>query len=196
MITSSGEKSASSRLRREPRPGSGIARTACGLGILACLLLAHQSTAEDVAPSRTAWVDAERIARADLQPDAWLTHGRSYDEQRYSPLTQIDHSNVADLGLAFSYATNTRRGVEATPLVVDGTLYTTGSWSRVYAVDAVTGEERWTYDPRVPASKGRNACCDVVNRGVALWKGRVYVGTIDGRLIALDAADGRSPCGR
>ena len=171
---------------------------ALGLALLALSLLTPVSKADDTADhtadatarSKTAWVDAERIARADLQPDAWLTHGRSYDEQRYSPLTQLDRSNVAELGLAFSYATGTRRGMEATPLVVDGTLYTTGSWSRVYAVDAVTGEERWTYDPRVPASKGRNACCDVVNRGVALWQGRVYVGTIDGRLIALDAATG------
>jgi len=135
-------------------------------------------------------VDAERITRVAAEPAVWPSHGRGYDEQRYSPLDQIDRGNVASLGLAYSYATGTRRGMEATPLVVDGTLYTTGSWSRVYAIDAATGEERWTYDPKVPGAKGRNACCDVVNRGVALWKGRVYVGTIDGRLIALDAATG------
>ncbi len=164
---------------------------ALGLALLCVLLAASPSPAGETAPPRAGWVDAQRIADADLQPGAWLTYGRSYDEQRYSPLTQLDRGNVDELGLAFSYATGTRRGLEATPLVVDGTLYTTGSWSRVYAVDAVTGEERWTYDPQVPRSKGRNACCDVVNRGVASWKGRVYVGTIDGRLIALDAETGK-----
>jgi PQQ-dependent dehydrogenase (methanol/ethanol family) len=158
--------------------------------MLGLSLATRPAGADEALPSRAAWVDAERIARADREPDVWLTYGRTYDEQRYSPLAQLDRGNVAELGLAFSYATRTRRGLEATPLVVDGTLYTTGSWSRVYAVDAVTGEERWTYDPRVPRHKGRNACCDVVNRGVALWKGRVYVGTIDGRLIALDAKTG------
>jgi len=159
-----------------------------GLALLGACLASTAAGAEE-AP-RIAWVDAERIAAADSEPGLWLTHGRTYDEQRYSPLTGLDRSNVAELGLAFSYATGTRRGMEATPLVVDGTLYTTGSWSRVYAVDAVTGEERWSFDPKVPRAKGRNACCDVVNRGVALWKGRVYVGTIDGRLIALDAKTG------
>ena len=167
-------------------------RPVLGLALLGLALFLPRADAQETAPTRTAWVDAERIAQADLQPESWLTYGRTYDEQRYSPLAKLDRSNVAELGLAFSYATQTRRGIEATPLVVDGTLYTTGSWSRVYAIDAVTGKERWTYDPQVPRSKGRNACCDVVNRGVALWKGRVYVGTIDGRLIALDAETGAS----
>ena len=128
-------------------------------------------------------VDAERIAGADLDPDNWLTHGRDYGEQRYSPLDQIRQDNVADLGLAWSFDLGTRRGLEATPLVADGVLYATGTWSVVYALDAATGEELWTYDPRVPREKGRDACCDVVNRGVALWKDRVYVGTLDGRLV-------------
>ena len=69
-------------------------------------------------------------------------------------------------------------------------MYSTGSWSVVYANDAVTGELIWKYDPEVPKSWGANACCDVVNRGVAVWKGKVYVGTIDGRLIALNAETG------
>jgi len=162
--------------------------TTFGLALFGAAALA---SANEGAPRPPGWVDAERIARADLEPGSWLTHGRTYDEQRYSPLAQIDTSNVNELGLAFSYRTETVRGVEATPLVVDGTIYTTGSWSRVYAVDATTGEERWTYDPGVPRSKGRNACCDVVNRGVAAWQGRIYVGTIDGRLIALDAKTGK-----
>ena len=157
-----------------------------------CLLfpLVGQSAPNDLSP-KEAWVDAERIATADDRPGDWVSYGRTYDEQRYSPLSQINRSNVSKLGLAFSYATGTKRGLEATPLVADGTLYTTGAWSRVYAIDAVTGKERWRFDPQVPGAAARNACCDVVNRGVALWKGRVYVGTIDGRLIALDAKTGK-----
>jgi quinohemoprotein ethanol dehydrogenase len=135
-------------------------------------------------------VDAARIGAADREPGQWLAHGRTYDEQRYSPLARIHAGNVGALGLAWSYATGTKRGLEATPIVVDGVMYATGSWSVVFALDAASGRELWRYDPQVPRAKGRNACCDVVNRGVAVWKGRVYVGTIDGRLVALDAARG------
>ena len=83
------------------------------------------------------------------------------------------------------------RGLEATPIVVDRVMYTSGAWGFVYALDAATGKEIWKYDPNVDASNGRRACCDVVNRGVAVWEGRVYVGTLDGYLICLDAADGK-----
>ncbi len=143
------------------------------------------------APGRAGWVDDARIRRADREPGSWLAHGRTYDEQRHSPLTAIDRGNVTGLGLAWSFDTGTRRGLEATPLVEGGVLYATGSWSVVYALDAASGKPLWTYDPRVPRAKGRDACCDVVNRGVALWKGRAYLGALDGRLIALDAASGR-----
>jgi len=136
-------------------------------------------------------VDAARIAAADSEPGQWLTHGRSYDEQRFSPLRQIHTGNVVALGPAWSFMTGTKRGLEATPIVVDGVLYATGTWSVVYALDAASGRLLWRYDPEVPRWKGRDACCDVVNRGVAVWKGRVYLGTLDGRLVALDAATGK-----
>jgi len=143
------------------------------------------------AGSGAATVDGARIIAADGEPQNWLTHGRTYSEQRYSPLTQINAGNVEQLGLAWSYATGTRRGLQASPIVVDGTMYTTGTWSVVFALDAKTGRELWTYDPEVPRAWGRYLCCDAVNRGVAVWKGMLYVGTIDGRLVALDAATGR-----
>jgi quinohemoprotein ethanol dehydrogenase len=136
-------------------------------------------------------VDAERVDAAESEPESWLVHGRTWSEQRYSPLTSVHTGNVEKLGLAWSYATGTKRGLEATPIVVDGVLYATGSWSVVFALDAASGRELWRYDPEVPRAKGRDACCDVVNRGVAVWKGRVYVGALDGRLIALDAVTGR-----
>lgn len=138
----------------------------------------------------TGRLDGERIKQADNEPGNWLSHGRTYDEQRFSPLDQINADNVGELGLAWYFDTGTNRGLEATPIVVDGVMFSSGSWSVVVANDARTGELLWQYDPEVPKEWGVNACCDVVNRGVAVWKGRVYVGTIDGRLVALDAATG------
>ena len=135
-------------------------------------------------------IDDERIKNADSEPGAWLAHGRTYEEQRFSPLTGINRGNVADLGLAWHRDMGTNRALEATPIVVDGAMYFTSTWSRVYAVDAVTGEDLWSYDPQVPGEWARWACCDVVNRGVAVYQGRVYFASLDGRLIALDAATG------
>ena len=135
-------------------------------------------------------VDGERIVAADSEPGNWLTHGRTYGEQRFSPLAGVDTDNVDELGLAWSFELPTRRGQEATPIVVDGVMYVTGSWSMVFALDARTGEKLWSHDPRVPRATGRNACCDAVNRGVAVWEGKVFFGTLDGRLVALDAVTG------
>ncbi len=135
-------------------------------------------------------VDGNRIRQADSEPENWLAHGRTYDESRFSPLQQINDQNVSELGLAWSFDTNTSRGLESTPIVVDGVMYSTASWSVVFAHNAKTGELLWSYDPKVPKSWGANACCDVVNRGVAVWEGKVFVGTIDGYLVALDAANG------
>jgi quinohemoprotein ethanol dehydrogenase len=135
-------------------------------------------------------VDQARIENADREPGNWLSYGRTYSEQRYSPLTKIDTKNVGTLGLAWTYETREGRGAEASPIIVDGVMYVTSAWSTVYALDARTGEELWAFDPEVNRSVGAWACCDVVNRGVAVWKGRVYVGTIDGRLIAINAKDG------
>jgi quinohemoprotein ethanol dehydrogenase len=122
--------------------------------------------------------------------DEWPLHGRTPAEARYSPLGQIHTGNVAELGLAWTYPTGSTRGLEATPIVHDGVLYATSSWSVVFALDARTGRELWRFDPEVPGPAGARACCDVVNRGVALDAGRVYVGALDGRLIALDAKTG------
>ena len=135
-------------------------------------------------------IDDARINNAASEPGNWLAHGRTYEELRFSPLTQINRENVAELGLAWYRDMGTNRAQEATPIVVDGIMFFTSAWSRVFAIKATTGEIVWTYDPKVPGEVGRRACCDVVNRGVAVYKGRVYVGSLDGRLIALDAATG------
>ena len=147
---------------------------------------------EQAAP---AMVSDEMIAAPDLLNAAnnnseWLTYGRTYSEERFSPLTQINRESVDQLGVAWSFELDTNRGQEATPLVIDGTIYFTSAWSKAFALDARTGEEKWRYAPRVPGRYGVNACCDVVNRGMAAWGDKVYLGTIDGRLIALDRESG------
>jgi quinohemoprotein ethanol dehydrogenase len=135
-------------------------------------------------------IDDARLAQADRDSANWLTYGRTYDEQRFSPLSRIDANNISRLGLVWSRELGTTRGLEATPLVVDGVIYTTGSWSVVYAIDARSGNVLWTYDPAVPRTRARLFCCDVVNRGAAIYRGKVYVGTLDGRLVAIDATSG------
>ncbi len=136
-------------------------------------------------------VTSERLLDADSDPAQWMSYGRTYGEQRYSPLAQINTSNVGGLGLAWFADFDTNRGQESTPLEVDGTIYVTTAWSKVRAYDAKHGVLLWSYDPKVPGEWGVNACCDVVNRGAAVWNGKIYFGTLDGRLIALDAATGR-----
>lgn len=152
------------------------------------------STEQAGAASQTrppADVDEARIIAADSEPGNWLGHGRTYDEQRFSPLDQINDRNIGKLGLAWTYVTDTTRGLEATPIVVDGVMYATLNWGVTVALDAKTGKELWRFDPEVPGEWGRYGCCDVVNRGVAVWKGKVYVSSFDGRLFALDAQDGK-----
>ncbi|WBX83354.1 PQQ-dependent dehydrogenase, methanol/ethanol family [Sphingosinicella microcystinivorans] len=155
--------------------------------IAACLLAAACGGAGKKVPAP---VDDARLAAAADEPVSWLTHGGTYEEQRYSRLDAINDGNVGKLGLAWSHTFDTNRGQEATPIVADGVLYTTSAWSKVYAFDAKTGALLWEHDPEVPGETGFKACCDVVNRGVALYDGKVYSGTLDGRLIALDAKTG------
>nr|MBX2872779.1 PQQ-dependent dehydrogenase, methanol/ethanol family [Saprospiraceae bacterium] len=136
-------------------------------------------------------IDDATLAGATEGSKDWLSYGLNYSENRFSQLDQINTENVKELGLAWSYDLKSVRGVEATPVVVDGIMYVTGPWSIVYAINARTGEALWTYDPAVPKSYAEKACCDVVNRGVAVYKGHIYVASLDGRLIALEAASGK-----
>jgi PQQ-dependent dehydrogenase (methanol/ethanol family) len=164
---------------------AALLATACGGG-------SSSGDAEEVVATdaQVTQVDGARILAANTEPGNWMSHGRTYDEQRFSPLEEINDGNVQDLGLAWYFDVPTHRGMEATPIVVDGRMYVTGSWSIVYALDASTGEELWRYDPQVPKHWIRYVCCDAVNRGVAVWGDRVFVGTLDGYLVAIDAATG------
>jgi quinohemoprotein ethanol dehydrogenase len=157
---------------------------------LAPLLLVCLTLCVAILPTaHAAGTDAAETKAAQTSGD-WPMHGLTPHEERFSPLSEIDRDSVSRLGLAWSYATGSDRGLEATPLIIEGVLYATASWSIVFALDAKTGRELWRHDPQVPRWKARHACCGVVNRGVAHAKGRIYSGTIDGRLIALDAKTG------
>ncbi|HUA25339.1 MAG TPA: PQQ-dependent dehydrogenase, methanol/ethanol family [Steroidobacteraceae bacterium] len=132
-----------------------------------------------------------QVGNASQGPGEWYTAGRDTGQTYYSPLGAIGQANVEDLGFAWQYPLGMRRGVEATPIVINGVMYTSGPWGHVYALDAATGKLLWTYDPEVPGGYGKWSCCDVVNRGVAVWKGRVYVASLDGFLHAIDARTGK-----
>jgi quinohemoprotein ethanol dehydrogenase len=173
----------------------GIVLMICGV---ACSHLSTQATPASPPPAAAAspaapqaQVDMARLVGADKDPTDWMSYGRTYSEQRFSPLTKINADNAKNLGLVWYYNLDTDRGQEATPIVVDGVMYITTAWSMVKALDAKTGNLLWDYDPKVGREILIHVCCDAVNRGVAVWKGKVYVGAIDGRLIALDAATGK-----
>lgn len=165
---------------------------------LAVLSLSACSGAGDISTNtdNTLSIDAvstQHISEAATTPEHWLTYGGTYEEQRHSKLSQINSDTVSELAPAWTYdfdAARTARGVEATPIVVDGVMYVTGAWSIVYALDAKTGEELWVYDPEIAGEAAAKGCCGVVNRGVAVYEGKVFVGVFDGRLEALDAKTG------
>jgi len=148
------------------------------------------TTSPDRIRSVTSAIDSTTIKANTATSRDWPTVGLDYAETRYSKLRQITSDNVGDLGLVWSYSLDSDRGVEATPVVVDGIMYQTASWSVVHAIDARTGKKIWTFDPGVNRGEGYRGCCDAVNRGVALYQGKVFVAAYDGRLIALDAATG------
>ena len=148
-----------------------------------------EADAGAVKPAAFAAVDTARIKDSGSGAE-WLSYGGNYDEQRHSSLDSVNTETVSDLGVTWTFDLKTNRGVESTPVVVDGVMFATSAWSVVYALDAKTGEELWTYNPQVDKRVGVKACCDVVNRGVAVYGGQVFVGIIDGRLEALDAKTG------
>ncbi|KPF93128.1 alcohol dehydrogenase [Rhodopseudomonas sp. AAP120] len=168
-----------------------------GAAVIAAALLVHGAAfaqgakgSADHIRSVTGAIDGAAIVANAKATNDWPSYGLDYAETRFSKLNQINTDNVKQLGLKWSYNLQSERGVEATPLVVDGIMFVTASWSVVHAIDTRSGKKLWTFDPGVKRENGYRGCCDVVNRGVALYKGKVFVGAYDGRLIALDAATG------
>ncbi|WP_398479620.1 PQQ-dependent dehydrogenase, methanol/ethanol family [Tardiphaga sp.] len=164
---------------------------ALGLTLGGSAAIAQTKGSADHIKAVTGAVDSASIKANTATSKDWPTYGLDYAETRFSKLDQINASNVKDIGLMWTYSLESIRGVEATPLVVDGIMYVTAPWSVVHAVDTRTGKRIWSFDPGVDREKGYRGCCDVVNRGVALYKGKVFVGAYDGRLIAIDAASGQ-----
>lgn len=195
------------RLPASIRHARAAGRTvACTLAALAVALVAAVATPADAQTPTTrdkpakgsvghikaavGKVDGRAIVANARTTKDWPSYGLDYAETRFSRLNQIDTGNVKNLGLVWSYNLESNRGVEATPVVIDGIMYVTASWSVVHAIDVRTGRRLWVFDPKVDKSQGYKGCCDVVNRGVAVWQGKVFVASYDGRLFGLDAATG------
>jgi quinohemoprotein ethanol dehydrogenase len=154
-------------------------------------LICFIATSTAIAQQKGKPVDDAVLRAAGSNESEWVTYGRDYSETRFSPLKQIDSTNVQRLGLAKVLPLQALGAMEATPLVRDGIMYASHSYGIVFAYDLHTGEKIWEYDPKVSYEAQQHGCCGVVNRGVALYQGRVYVGAMDGRLIALDAKTGK-----
>lgn len=120
----------------------------------------------------------------------WTSPGGDSGKTHHSRLTAINAENVGTIGLAWAADLGTLRGQEATPVMVDGVLYTSGTTGRAYAFDAATGKELWRFEPEVDMQVNRTVCCDMVNRGVAVARGKVFVAALDGWMYALDARTG------
>src|SRR5262245_24758977 len=125
----------------------------------------NEPSAQQQARPAAAQVDGKRIENADREPGNWMSYGRTYDEQRFSPLTAIDTGNAARLGLAWYYDLDAAaRAQESTPLVIDGVMYVTSAWSKVFALDAATGRQLWVHAPKVPGAVAVHPCCARVER--------------------------------
>jgi quinohemoprotein ethanol dehydrogenase len=159
--------------------------------LLSAVLAGCSADTRSAADAAAAGVDAQRLRAAADDPTQWMMDGRTYEAQRFSPLDRINENNVRELGLAWYHDLETLRGVEATPLMIDGVLYNISAWNITMAHDARTGKLLWTYDPQVPREWGRYACCEPVSRGLAAWKHNIIIATLDGRLISLDAKTGQ-----
>jgi quinohemoprotein ethanol dehydrogenase len=144
-----------------------------------------------LAAGKAADVTARRMENAETDTENWMSHGRTWGEQRFSPLKQINTSNVSRLGLAWFADLGTYKGVTATPLVIDGVLYNISAMDIATAYDATNGTVLWTYDPRFTPEQSAIACCGPTSRGLAAWNGKVIIGALDGSLIALDAKTGK-----
>src|SRR5919198_1188201 len=136
-----------------------------------------------------AQVPYERIVRSSQEPQNWLTHSGNYNSQRYSTLSQITPENVKNLEVQWIFQTRSLEKFEATPIVVDGIMYTVEAPNNIVALDAATGRIFWTFT-YTPAETAR-PCCGRVNRGLAILGDTLFMATIDARLIAVDAKNGK-----
>jgi quinohemoprotein ethanol dehydrogenase len=173
---------------------TGIARSLAGLVLLTALTHAQTPPADGKPgplPHRQYGnVSTARLRQADQEPEQWLAPGRDASGSFFSPLRQINRESVSRLGFAWQFKTGTYRGMEATPMMVDGVVYVSGIWGAVYAVDAASGARLWSFDPHSDPTFARWVGDDVSTRGLTVWQGKVYAIATDCRLFALDARTG------
>ncbi|HXY25136.1 MAG TPA: PQQ-binding-like beta-propeller repeat protein, partial [Candidatus Acidoferrum sp.] len=163
----------------------GLALVALAFFVAVALYFSPTSAKTAVKPAD---VNAERIAADALTGNNWLVNGRTNDSKHFSPLKQINDSNVGNLGLAWYLDYDGMMGIVSEPIVVDGVIYVSAPLSKVYAVEAVSGKLLWKFDPHIRLNQALNGSYSArVNGGVAVWNGKVYVGTGDCRLLAIDA---------
>ena len=136
----------------------------------------------------------DSVVKAVANSAEWAIAGHDYGNTRFSPLKQINSKNASKLSLAYSFSLGSLRSNESSPIVIGNTLYVSTSWGPkyVYALDAATGARKWTYEPEIPDDVLQYACCDVNSRGVTFADGKIFVGRLDGKLTALDAATGKA----
>jgi len=143
----------------------------------------------DTAPAAN--VTSERLSNAASEPSQWMTVGGTYEERHYSPLNEVNRDTVSRLGLSWFADYDTNLSQQGTPLYIDGVIYVSTAWSKVYAYDARTGAQLWQYDPQTPKEIAIKVCCGIVNRGIAAYEGKIYLGTLDGYLVAINAKTGQ-----
>jgi glucose dehydrogenase len=143
-------------------------------------------------PAKAADVDANALLKADENPNDWLMYHQSYKSWHYSALDQINANNVKDLKVVWMHTPGAnKRGVQSVPIVVDGVLYYTTSGSQIWALDGATGAFLWKFEPKIDKDRAEGTVYNPYNRGVAAAFGKLYIGTADGRLIAVDMKTGK-----
>lgn len=137
------------------------------------------------------YVTDDMLLNADKDAQNWLLYGRDYQTTHYSPLAQVNQSNVKNLKAAWQLSFGVLDGQDSQAVAVNGTVYVTSSYNKVWSVDGATGKVNWKYERELPGDVFPKLCCDVVNRGVAVYKNKVYLATLDAHIVALDNATGK-----
>ena len=153
-------------------------------------MLEASSSAEAVVSGSAANVSQQRLLDAENEPGQWMMVGGTYEERHYSPLDEINRDNVSELNLAWYADYDVNLSQQGTPLYIDGVIYVSTAWSMVNAFDARTGELLWHYDPQTNREIVTKVCCGIVNRGIAAYEGKIYLGTLDGYIVAINANTG------
>lgn len=137
------------------------------------------------------YVTDDMLLNADKDASNWLLYGRDYQTTRYSPLAQINQGNIKKMKATWNLSFGVLDGQDSQAVVVNGTVYVTSSYNKVWSVDGATGKVNWKYERELPGDVFPKLCCDVVNRGVAVYKNKVYLATLDAHVVALDSATGK-----